>query len=116
MRRFATALLLVLAVAGMAVGENVFVSVSATSTATTNRLKRSADSVLICSQGPNTAYYRLFTLQDVNADLVGNATTAYATLLSGACKSYPKPGVDKWAAYSVVTSGADTATVTLDAN
>jgi hypothetical protein len=86
MRRVILAVML-LAFAGMAIGEVRFKALSVTDTNQYWTLSKASASVMLCNTGANPAYYRLFDESDTPAA----ATTSYSLLPAGGpCISYGK--------------------------
>lgn len=85
MKRLSLALLLGLVlVAGQAVGEPAFKSLSVSDAVATHTFAAKTQTVTLVSDGASTCYYRLFTNQDTPAA----ATTAYSPIKSGETITY----------------------------
>ncbi len=107
---------LLLALAAGAWSETQYQSISATATSQTVGLRRQSASLLICNQGANEAYFRLFDGNDITAaattsSILLPAGTAAAPVCLSFSKSATAPGF--YSSVSVVCDTAETATVTL---
>lgn len=110
MKRIAFSLALTLALlVGTAWAETSFVSVSVTATSATTTFSTPRQTVLICNDGANVAFFRLFHEYDTPAA----ATTSSSKLPVGACVTFGKPQTSpayyRW--ISLVCTSAETATV-----
>ncbi len=100
-------------VAGWLGAESGYVSLSATSTSQTHTFDAARAAVSICNDGTGVAYYRLLNDNDLQGSASFAATTSSSKLPVGVCIEYSKPVTEPafYRAVSVVTNGADTATV-----
>jgi len=96
-------------VAGLAIAETHFVLISATDTSSTTTFSTPRQSVLICNDGANPAFFRLFNEYDTPAA----ATAASSSIPVGACITFGKPQTSpayyRW--ISVICGAGLTATV-----
>jgi hypothetical protein len=108
-RRLA-ALLAALALAGASLNAEVlFKALSVTDASQTYVLSKPSAGVMLCNEGANTAYYRLFN----ETDTPSAATTAYLPLLATKCLGHGKPPTSpaNYSAVSVIAGSGLTTTV-----
>jgi hypothetical protein len=108
MRRVILAVML-LAFAGMAIGEVRFKALSVTDANQYWTLSKVSASVMLCNTGTNPAYYRLFDELDTPAA----ATTSYLLLSAGQCISHVKgaTGPFHYSTVSIIAGSGLTTTV-----
>jgi hypothetical protein len=108
-----TALLaaLALALAASLNAEVLFKALSVTDASQTYVLSKPSAGVMLCNEGANTAYYRLFN----ETDTPSAATTAYLPLLASKCLGHGKPPTSpaNYSAVSVIAGSGLTTTVNL---
>lgn len=112
MRRILVLVLGLALVAGMGWAETKFNSVAVTDVSATVTFTTPRAGVLICNEGANIVYFRLFNENDTSAA----ATTAYSRIASGACKTFSKAPSEPayFKAVSLICGAGLTATATID--
>ena len=109
MKRILTLALGLAMLAGAALAEPYFVSISATTTAATSYFPKPGATVLTCNDGTGIAYMRLFGEFSYPAD----ATASSTAVPVGACIAFTKGSTEpgNWAAISLISASTSTVRV-----
>jgi hypothetical protein len=109
MKRLLTFALTLALLVGTAWTEPYYVSLSATTTATTYYFGKTGASVMSCNDGAGIAYQRLFDEFDTPAA----ATTSSTQIPVGACLTFTKPPTEPgyWASLSILSASTSTVRV-----